>query len=85
MVELRYSYLGICFQFSRVGNTSFVTGVGEAVVNKVEFVGGAENRTQAVETVSFGYGVGENFWVSMAMGRVQLHIEPTRAGTIRGP
>jgi len=55
-----------------------VTGVGEAVVNKVEFVGGAENRTQAVETVSFGYGVGENFWVSMAMGRVQLHIELVR-------
>ena len=61
MVELRYckiSYLGICFQFSCVGNTSFVTGVGEAMMNKVEFVGGAENWTQAVKTVSFGYGVG---------------------------
>ena len=45
------------------------------MVNKVEFVRGAENWTQAVETVPFGYCVGEYFGVGMAVGWVQLDIK----------
>jgi len=52
-----------------------VSCVGEAVVDKVEFVWGAKNRSQAVETVPFCYCVGEDFWVGMSVRRVQLHVE----------
>jgi len=68
-------HLGIGFQFSGVGNTSLVSCRGEAVVDKVEFVWGAKNRTQAVETVPFCYCVGEDFWVGMSVCGVQLHVE----------
>ena len=49
--------------------------VGKAVMNEVELVGGAKNRTQTVETVPLGYCVGENCWVGVAVGWVQLDIE----------
>jgi len=45
------------------------------VVNEVEFVGRAQHRTQTVETVPFGYCVGEYFWVGVAVGWIQLDIE----------
>lgn len=45
------------------------------MVNKVELVGRAQNWTQTVEAVPFGYCVGEYFWVGMAVGRIQLDIE----------
>ena len=43
--NLYFSHLGVGFQFSRVGDTSLVPCEGETVVDEVEFVGGAENRT----------------------------------------
>merc|ERR1719206_395310 len=70
MVNLR-----VCFQFSCVGNTPLVACVGKAVMNEVELVGGAKNRTQTVETVPLGYCVGENCWVGVSVGWVQLDIE----------
>ena len=52
-----------------------MAGVGQTVVDKVEFMGGAENGTKTVESVSFGYGMGEDFGVGMAVGWVELYVK----------
>lgn len=68
-------HLGVGFQFSCVGDTSLVSCEGETVVDEVEFVGGAENGTQAVEAVSFCYCMGKDFGVGMAVGGIKLDVK----------
>ena len=52
-----------------------MSGLGDSMVDEMKLVVGAQDGTEAVETIPLGDVVGQNSWLGVAMLGVDFHIE----------
>jgi len=67
--------LAVSLQLPGVRDAPLVPGLGNSVVDEVKFMIRAEDRTQAVKSISLGDVVGQSRWLGVSVIWIYFDIE----------